>query len=216
MRATCEIIADVKDGKEVPYEELKLACIVQSFLLFQYQNDVKNLIKGGIAAELTLLEKEKKLLDDYLAVGGIPDRTVFRQKAIVRALAAMVCDLENDGQEDNQEQPELPAMTNNSKREAFINSYVQWPVWVDVPETGERYYRYQFPNGTSFVVKVYFHRCFDYKSEAEKWEDRFSEGWGSEEYYLLEEGKHFRDCRSSRSAMTDFLKDLQKKGKQHE
>lgn len=170
----------------------------------------------GLREVRDILEKEKKLLDDYLAVGGIPDRTVFRQKTIVCALAAMVCDLENDGQEDNQEQPELPAMTNNSKREAFINSYVQWPVWVDVPETGERYYRYQFPNGTCFVVKVYFHRCFDYKSEAEKWEDRFSEGWGSEEYYLLEEGKHFRDCRSNRSAMTDFLKDLQKKGKQHE
>ncbi len=53
MRATCEIIADIKDGKEVTYEELKMACLVQSFLLFQYKNDVKNLLKGGIAAELT-------------------------------------------------------------------------------------------------------------------------------------------------------------------
>ena len=54
MRSTCEIIADIKDGKEVQYEELKMACLVQQFLLFQYQNDVKNLIKGGIVAELTL------------------------------------------------------------------------------------------------------------------------------------------------------------------
>ena len=53
MRATCEIIADIKDGKEVPYEELKMACLVQSFLLFQYRNDVKNLLKGGIDAEMT-------------------------------------------------------------------------------------------------------------------------------------------------------------------
>ena len=53
MRATCEIIADIKDGKEVSYEELKMACLVQSFLLFQYRNDVKNLLKGGIAAEMT-------------------------------------------------------------------------------------------------------------------------------------------------------------------
>ena len=166
-----------------------------------------------LAAVKGILEKEKKLLDDYLAVGGLPEKTVFRQKTIVGALAAMVSDLENADQEDNQEQPELPAMTNNSKREEFLNSYSQWPVWVDVPETGERYYRYQFPDGASFVVKVYFHRCFDYKSEAERWEDRFSEGWGAEEYYLLVEGKHFRDCRSNRSAMTDFLKNLQKKGK---
>lgn len=53
MRATCEIIADIKDGKEVTYEELKMACLVQSFLLFQYRNDVKNLLKGGIVADMT-------------------------------------------------------------------------------------------------------------------------------------------------------------------
>lgn len=52
MRATCEIIADIKDGKEVTYEELKMACLVQSFLLFQYRNDVKKLLKGGADAEI--------------------------------------------------------------------------------------------------------------------------------------------------------------------
>ncbi len=52
MRQTCEIIADVKEGKKVTYEELKLACLVQSFIIFQYQQDVKNLLKGGIAADL--------------------------------------------------------------------------------------------------------------------------------------------------------------------
>ena len=52
MRATCEIISDIKDGKEVPYDELKMACLVQSFLLFQYRNDVKKLLKGGVDADL--------------------------------------------------------------------------------------------------------------------------------------------------------------------
>ena len=50
MRATCEIVADLKDGKEVPYEELKMACLVQSSIIFFYQQDTKNLLKGGIAA----------------------------------------------------------------------------------------------------------------------------------------------------------------------
>lgn len=54
MRSTCEIVADLKDGKEVPYEELKMACLVQSFVIWQYQQDVKHLAKGGIAAELTM------------------------------------------------------------------------------------------------------------------------------------------------------------------
>lgn len=52
MRATCEIIADLKDGKEVAYEELKMACLVQSSIIFFYQQDTKNLLKGGISADL--------------------------------------------------------------------------------------------------------------------------------------------------------------------
>lgn len=52
MRSTCEIIADLKDGKEVPYEELKMACLVQSSIIFFYQQDTKSLLKGGIAADL--------------------------------------------------------------------------------------------------------------------------------------------------------------------
>lgn len=52
MRSTCEIVADLKDGKEVPYEELKMACLVQSSIIFFYQQDTKKLIKGGIGADL--------------------------------------------------------------------------------------------------------------------------------------------------------------------
>lgn len=51
MRATCEIIADLKDGKEVTYEELKMACLVQSSIIFFYQQDTKKLLKGGIGAD---------------------------------------------------------------------------------------------------------------------------------------------------------------------
>lgn len=52
MRSTCEIVADLKDGKEPTYEELKMACLVQSALLFLYQQDTKSLLKGGIGADL--------------------------------------------------------------------------------------------------------------------------------------------------------------------
>lgn len=52
MRATCEIIADIKDGKEVSYEELKMACLVQSSIIFFYQQDTKKLLKGGIGAAI--------------------------------------------------------------------------------------------------------------------------------------------------------------------
>lgn len=176
------------------------------------EKEIEALPLDGITAVRSILTQEKKLLSDYLEAGGIPERTLFRQKTIVGALAAMVCDLENADQEDGSEQPELPDMTNNSQRGTFLDSYKEWPVWIDTPETGERYYRYLFPNGAGFVVKVYFHRCFDYKSEASNFEDRFHEDWGSEEYYILLDGRYFRDCRSNKTAMVDFLKDLQKKG----
>ena len=52
MRATCEIIADLKDNKDVPYEELKMACLVQSAIIFFYQHDTKSLLEGGIGANL--------------------------------------------------------------------------------------------------------------------------------------------------------------------
>lgn len=52
MRATCEIIADLKDGREVPYEELKMACLVQSSIIFIFQQNTKALLKGGLSAEL--------------------------------------------------------------------------------------------------------------------------------------------------------------------
>lgn len=45
MRSTCEIIANIKDGKNVPYEELKMACLVQSSLLFFFSTRYKTLIK---------------------------------------------------------------------------------------------------------------------------------------------------------------------------
>ena len=176
------------------------------------EEEAEALPLDGIVAVRSILTQEKKLLSDYLEAGGIPERTLVRQKTIVGALAAMVCDLENADQEDGPEQPELPDMTNNSQRGAFLDAYKDWPVWIDTPETGERYYRYLFPNGAGFVVKVYFHRCFDYRSEASNFEDRFHEDWGSEEYYILLDGRHFRDCRSNKTAMVDFLKNLQRKG----
>lgn len=71
MRSTCEIVADLKDGKEPTYEELKMACLVQSSLLFLYQQDTKSLLKGGIGADLV---KSMNYKDETTSSveGGIP------------------------------------------------------------------------------------------------------------------------------------------------
>lgn len=52
MRSTCEIVADLKDGKEVPYEELKMACLVQSGIIHFFQNDTKQLLAGSLVSEV--------------------------------------------------------------------------------------------------------------------------------------------------------------------
>lgn len=106
------------------------------------------------------------------------------------------------------EQPELPLFKNNDQRAAFIDAYEGWSLWIDNQKTGERYYRYDMPDGTSFVVKVYHAMLFcGWKAGSGL---RYEEGYGYEDFYILEPGKFFRDCRSNKSAMIEKLKEIQK------
>lgn len=168
------------------------------------------------------LEKEKKLLDEMTEVfkdekpENIPQEMYAHKKIVVAALAAMVRDLENEEikkqmEEEKPQQPELPKLKNNDQRAAFVDAYATWPIWIETRETGERYYRYELPDA-AMVVKVYFHKCFDYNAPAGKWEDRFHDDWGNPEYYLMQDEKHFKDCQTNRSALIDYLKEIQKKG----
>lgn len=158
-----------------------------------------------------ILEKEQSLLSEYLKIEDLPEFTVKRQKIIVGALANMLCELEEMEEKEVIEQPELTIFRNNEQRQEFIAGYVNWPVWIEQSLTGERYYRYEFENGAAFVVRVYFHKCFDSTtSYNKKWEDRYKDDWGAEEYYIVTEGKYFKDCLTNRSQMVEFLKNLQK------
>lgn len=105
------------------------------------------------------------------------------------------------------EQLELPVLRNNEQRAAFVDNYKSWPLWIETQETGERYYRYNLPDGTSFVVKTYHSMLYDYKAGIGM---RRKEGYGANEQYILEPGRFFRDCSANRSAMIEKLKELQK------
>lgn len=158
------------------------------------------------------LETQKRQLELALKL-DLPedDYEVRKLKLVVGALAGMMCDIEAD--EDipqKPEQPLLPILKNNEQRKAFIEGYASWPIWIDNQETGERYYRYDLPDGRSFVVKVYYYTVFDFAVEAERWEDRYRPGWGGEEYYRLKEGKFFKDCLVNKSTLIDTLKEIQK------
>lgn len=162
----------------------------------------------------SILEEEKAELQtwiDAFKADGLEEWPLFigRQKIIIAALAAMVAELESEP--GKQERPELPILKNNDQRTAFVDAYETWPLWIETKETEERYYRYDLPDETSMVVKVYHARLFDYKATGKKYEDRYYEGYGRHEYYFLKEGQFFRDCEASKSYLVEKLKELQKK-----
>jgi len=108
-----------------------------------------------------------------------------------------------------EQQPELPLLKNDKQRAEFIDAYEEWPLWIDNQETGEKYYRYELPDGTSFVIKTYHAMLYNY--DALEY-GNYKEGYGENEQYLLKPGKFFRDCRTNRSTLIDKLKELQKGG----
>lgn len=107
-----------------------------------------------------------------------------------------------------EQQPELPLLKNDKQRAEFIDAYEEWPLWIDNQETGEKYYRYELPDRTSFVIKTYHAMLYDY--DAPGYGVHYKEGYGENEQYLLEPGKFFRDCRTNRSTLIEKLKKLQK------
>ena len=116
-------------------------------------------------------------------------------------------------------QPELPILRNNDQRKDFIDAYATWPIWIDIKETGERYYRYDLTDKVAMVVKVSLrHARINYERT-----DDIS--YGAEQYYLLgvsanygaktifteDDTWTFFECNGSKSVLVDYLKDYQRK-----
>lgn len=172
------------------------------------ENEVKE--RTDIELLRELLERKKQLLSKCLGIPGIDksDEHIRMQKLEVGALASMLCELEDlEEKKDRPKQPELPPLRNNDQRAAFIDAYETWTLWIDNQETGERYYRYDLPDGTSFVIKTYHSMLYDWKADVAM---RYKEGYGANEEYLLEPRKFFRDCRANRTTLIEKLKEIQK------
>ena len=172
------------------------------------ENEVKE--RTDIELLRELLERKKQLLSKCLGTPGIDksDEHIRMQKLEVGALASMLCELEDlEEKKDRPKQPELPPLRNNDQRAAFIDAYETWTLWIDNQETGERYYRYDLQDGTSFVIKTYHSMLYDWKADVAM---RYKEGYGANEEYLLESGKFFRDCRANRTTLIEKLKEIQK------
>lgn len=172
------------------------------------ENEMKERTDMEILREL--LERKKQLLAKCLEAPGIDksDEHIRMQKLEVGALASMLYELEDlEEKKDRPKQPELPPLRNNDQRAAFIDTYETWPLWIDNQETGERYYRYDLSDGTSFVIKTYHSMLYDWKADVAM---RYKEGYGANEEYLLEPRKFFRDCRANRTTLIEKLKEIQK------
>ena len=157
------------------------------------------------------LERAKKLLNDGLKCDvDENDIHIRRLKIKVCALVSYVCDLDDIvNLPPKPEQPELPVLKNNDQRSAFVDAYETWPLWIETKQTGERYYRYDLEDGTSMVVKVYHARIFDGYAPG-SYEAQYHDGYGRHEYYLLRDGKFFRDCEANRGLLIEKLKEIQK------
>ncbi len=184
------------DGQE---DELSIA----KEILQKKQTDLKNWIDVTKGKETT---------------GDI--RAINRLKIEVAALANLICELEAiEKTTPKMKQPELPVLKNNDQRRAFIEAYESWPIWIDIKETGERYYRYDLADKVAIIVKVSKqHALRDYKP-TKKVE------YASPVYYLLgvranystkvefveDDTRTFYECCSNMTMLIDYLREYQKK-----
>lgn len=115
--------------------------------------------EGNIAVTRYILEQEKAQLDDILKVDKVeklPEMMVLRQKTIVGALAAMVCDLEStDIEIEEPMQPELPVLKNNDQRKNWLEDYKTWGLWYRDEHIGAEFYKYDFSDGTRLIAETY-------------------------------------------------------------
>ena len=115
------------------------------------------------------------------------------------------------------EQPPMPILRNNDMRKDFIDSYRDWPVWFEVDEAGERYYRYNFDNDEAIAVKdALKHKWVGYRIGYSA-----DASYELSKYYLIKNNSDrldlanptFNECEANKSELVDYLKDLNKRGK---
>ena len=105
----------------------------------------------------------------------------------------------------NKCEQELPILKNDNERKEFIAQYPQWNIWIDIPQTGERYWKYQLANGVGLVVKATLRFAYmGYKQGYAK-----ERSFGSEEYYIFEKDKTATEAKTNRSMMIKYLKEYQ-------
>lgn len=173
-----------------------------------------------------------ELVDEVLFDIDTSDRNQFRKTQIRNKLISKLFRYtesfsnyvnKSSNKESNKyvatDQPELPILKNNDQRKEFIDAYETWPLWIDQPLTGERYYRYDLTDKVAMVVRVYKKHGWENHKESKDYK------YSSEQYYLLgvksewsqkgplykaDETRTFYECSTNKSTLVEYLKEFQR------
>lgn len=105
-------------------------------------------------------------------------------------------------------QPELPKLKNNEERKEFLAKYREWPVWFEVPQAEETYYRYILPDGSAIVICEY--KIITSGGRTNMFRENQKELTVE---YLLEPGyKHLHNCKTNQTALIRKLMEVQRNG----
>ena len=194
---------------DAEYKEIADESTETEEICCQEAADLDELTFSQIAIQ-DYLKKEEQTLAEYEKVnsedGGLPLNLMMRQRMLVKALRLLLeseAELEED---DELEEPELPSMKNNDQRKEWLKNYKDWPVWFEVPEASEIYYRFNLPDGSSIVICEY-HMWLSWK---EKYSDENPDSIGTREYLLNPGYRYLQDCCTNSTVLVEHLKNLQK------
>lgn len=211
------VIEDDEDAIDAEHKEIAAESTETDEICCQEAADLDELTFSQIAIR-DYLEEEEQTLAEYEKVnsedGGIPYNLMMRQRMRVKALRLLLeseADLEEDDELEEQEepssvQPDLPVMRNNDQRKEWLKNYKGWPVWFEVPEASEIYYRFNLPDGSSIVICEYHM----WLSWMEKYSDENPDSIGTREYLLNPGYRYLQDCCTNSTVLVEHLKNLQK------
>ena len=203
------VIEDDEDVIDAEYKEIAAENTETEEICCQEAADLDKLTFSQIAIR-DYLKEEEQVLAEYEKVnsedGGLPHNLMMRQRMLVKALRLLLeseAELEED---DELEEQELPVMRNNDQRKEWLKNYKDWPVWFEVPEASEIYYRFNLPDGSSIVICEY-HMWLSWK---EKYSDENPDLIGTRKYLLNPGYRYLQDCCTNSTVLVEHLKNLQK------